>query len=152
MTMSGGFYLGGPLPLSLSPNKKGPWHEISHVQSLAKLKSPSMAIIQCFILHVYSSSSMIPPGVVHLSYLHPLRHLIQPLHHLSPANTIMSHTTYNRIYLLSGATIGVPVGQRSGGQLTTMLVATTINVIIFFHFFSVATSSHRRSARIKKLI
>ena len=29
---------------------------------------------------------------------------------------------------------GVPVGQRSGGQLVTILVAT-INIIISFHFF-----------------
>ena len=54
---------------------------------------------------------------------------------------------------------GVPVGGRSGGRLATTLVAT-INVIIFFFsflfslffFFSVVYFSHRRSARIKKLI
>merc|ERR1712013_262122 len=54
---------------------------------------------------------------------------------------------------------GVPVGRRSGGRLAMTLVAT-INVIIFFFFFlfflfflfSVVYFSHRRSARIKKLI
>ena len=50
---------------------------------------------------------------------------------------------------------GVPVGRRSGGRLAMTLVAT-INVIIFFIFyflfFSVVYFSHRRSARIKKLI
>ena len=50
---------------------------------------------------------------------------------------------------------GVPVGRHSGGRLATTLVAT-INVIIFsflfFFFFSVVYFSHRRSARIKKLI
>ena len=50
---------------------------------------------------------------------------------------------------------GVPVGRRSGGGLAMTLVAS-INVIIFFFFFfflfSVVYFSHRRSARIKKLI
>ena len=48
--------------------------------------------------------------------------------------------------------VGVPVGQRLGGELATMLGAT-INVIIYsiffcFIFFSIATFSHKRSARI----
>ena len=51
--------------------------------------------------------------------------------------------------------VGVLVGRYSGGQLSTTIVAI-INIIIFssfFLFFSfVATFSHRRSARIKKLI
>ena len=47
---------------------------------------------------------------------------------------------------------GVPVGRRLGGRLAMTLVAT-INVIIFFlFFFPVVYFSHRRSARIKKLI
>jgi len=51
---------------------------------------------------------------------------------------------------------GFPVGRRSGGRLATTLVATK-NVIIFsflfsFLFFPVVYFSHRRSARIKKLI
>ena len=51
---------------------------------------------------------------------------------------------------------GVPVGRRSGGRLAMTLVAS-INVIIFFlfsflFFFPVVYFSHRRSARIKKLI
>ena len=58
--------------------------------------------------------------------------------------------------------VGVAVGRRSGGRMATTLVATKnvfIFLFIFFfhhHFFSplfsVATFSHRRSARIKKLI
>ena len=46
---------------------------------------------------------------------------------------------------------GGPLSRRSGGRLATTLVATK-NDIIFFSFFPVVYFSHRRSARIKKLI
>ena len=54
--------------------------------------------------------------------------------------------------------VGVAVGRRSGGRLATTLVATKnvfIYLLFFFSFFifsAVATFSHRRRARIKKLI
>ena len=56
-------------------------------------------------------------------------------------------------FSLIGTSVGIAVGRRSGGRLATMLVAT-IFIIIFFPvlFFSVVTFSHRRCARIKKLI
>ena len=49
---------------------------------------------------------------------------------------------------------GVPAGQCSGGQLTTMLVATNNDIIFFLFSFSfpVVYFSNRRSARIKKLM
>ena len=58
--------------------------------------------------------------------------------------------------LVCAQAVGVKVGHRSGGRLATTLVATK-NVFIFpLPFFpcfsSVTTFSHRRIARIKKLI
>ena len=47
-----------------------------------------------------------------------------------------------------GTSVGVAVGFHSGGRLATPLVA----IIFTFIFFPVITFSHRRSARIKKLI
>ena len=48
---------------------------------------------------------------------------------------------------------GVPVSRRSGGRLATTSVATIFIIIFPPRFlFSVVTFSHRRSARIKKLI
>ena len=51
--------------------------------------------------------------------------------------------------------VGAPVGRRLGDQLATTLVAVaTINDIIFivYFFLSVVYFSHKRNARIKKLI
>ena len=56
----------------------------------------------------------------------------------------------SKLVRLLARACGAPVGRRSGGQLVTTLVAT-INVLIFFPF-SIATFSHRKSARIKKFI
>ena len=54
---------------------------------------------------------------------------------------------------LAGA---VPVGLHSGGRVAMTLLAIKKVIInffpIFFHFFSVATFSHRTSGLIKKLI
>ena len=70
------------------------------------------------------------------------------------------HISFQLIFLLLklARAVGVPVGRRSGGRLATTLVATK-NVFIFFlfffppfFFFFVVTFSHRRSARIKKLM
>ena len=49
--------------------------------------------------------------------------------------------------------VSVPVGQHSGDQLAITTLVATINISFFTNFFfSIATFSHRRSARIKKLI
>ena len=53
---------------------------------------------------------------------------------------------YASMHILAQA-VDLPVVRRSGGRL-----ATTLFSIPFFSIFSVATFSHRRSARVKKLI
>ena len=57
-----------------------------------------------------------------------------------------------------GTSVGVAVGRRSGSRLATTLVDRYFHhsflslSFLFFFFFSVVYFSHRRSARIKKLI
>ena len=68
------------------------------------------------------------------------------------------HLHFGFVFIFTGFLVFGMSGQRCrrstlGGRLATMLVATIY--IIFFphdHDFSVAPFSHRRSARIKKLI
>ena len=66
----------------------------------------------------------------------------------------MNQYVINECNLLARA-VGVAVGRCSGGRLATTLVDRYFHhyfLFSFFFIFSVATFSHRRSARIKKLI